>query len=91
MVVPLGQRYQQTLVLLKKVNGKMEAEPLQPTFFVPMTGRAEQSRVRKNDDGIPRLLNESFELTDDEEQPLGWYYVRQAKIVSGQEAMDGER
>lgn len=91
MVVPLGERYQQTLVLLTKVNGKLQAEPLQPTFFVPMTGRAEESRVRKNDDGVPRLLNESFELIDDEDQLLGWYYVRQAKIVTDQDAMDGER
>ncbi|MCB9874796.1 MAG: protein-L-isoaspartate(D-aspartate) O-methyltransferase [Planctomycetaceae bacterium] len=91
MVVPLGERYQQSLVLLKKVNGQLEAEPLQPTFFVPMTGRAEETRVRKNDDGVPRLLNASFEDTDDEDQLLGWYYVRQAKIVSDQEAMHGER
>ena len=91
MVVPLGERYQQTLVLLKKVNGKLESEPLQPTFFVPMTGRAEDTRVRQNEDGVPRLLNASFEDTDDEDQLLGWYYVRQAKIVSDQEAMHGER
>ena len=86
MVIPLGQRYQQSLVLLKKINGKLEAEPLQPTFFVPMTGRAERSRIRKNDDGVPRLLNGSFELTDDEDQLLAWYYVRQADIVSDEEA-----
>lgn len=91
MVVPLGERYQQTLVLLKKVNGKLEAEPLQPTFFVPMTGRAEESRVRQNDDGVPRLLNASFEDTDEEDQLLGWYYVRQATIISDQEAMHGKR
>ncbi|MEX0819970.1 MAG: protein-L-isoaspartate O-methyltransferase, partial [Pirellulaceae bacterium] len=91
MVVPLGERYQQTLVLLKKVNGKLEAEPLQPTFFVPMTGRAEQLRVHTSDDGVPELLNASFEVTDDEDQLLGWYYVRQAKIVSDEEAMHGER
>jgi protein-L-isoaspartate(D-aspartate) O-methyltransferase len=91
MVVPLGERYQQSLVLLKKVNGKLESEPLQPTFFVPMTGRAEDTRVRQNDDGVPRLLNASFEDTDDDGQLLGWYYVRQAKVVSDQEAMHGER
>jgi protein-L-isoaspartate(D-aspartate) O-methyltransferase len=91
MVVPLGERYQQSLVLLKKVNGKLESEPLQPTFFVPMTGRAEDTRVRQNDDGVPRLLNASFEDTGDDGQLLGWYYVRQAKVVSDQEAMHGER
>lgn len=91
MVVPLGERYQQALVLLTKVNGKLEAETLQPTFFVPMTGRAEDTRVRKDDDGVPRLLNASFEDTDEEGQLLGWYYVRQAEVVSDQEAMHGER
>jgi protein-L-isoaspartate(D-aspartate) O-methyltransferase len=91
MVVPLGERYQQALVLLTKVNGKLESKPLQPTFFVPMTGRAEESRVRKNDEDVPQLLNASFEQTDDEDQLLAWYYVRQAKIVSDQEAMHGER
>jgi protein-L-isoaspartate(D-aspartate) O-methyltransferase len=91
MVVPLGRRYQQTMALLTKVNGKLKAEPLEPTFFVPMTGRAEQLRVRKNDDGIPRLLNASFELTDEDEQLLGWYYVRQAEVVDDEEAMHGKR
>ncbi len=91
MVVPLGERYQQTLVLLKKVNGKLQAESLQPTFFVPMTGRAEKVRDRKDDDGIPKLRNASFELTDDEDELLAWYYVRQATIVGDEEAMHGER
>ncbi len=91
MVVPLGERYQQTLVLFKKVNGKLEAEPLQPTFFVPMTGRAEQLRLRKDDRGIPELLNAGFETTDDEGQLLGWYYVRQAEIVSDESAMEGRQ
>ncbi|MEO8498093.1 MAG: protein-L-isoaspartate(D-aspartate) O-methyltransferase, partial [Planctomycetota bacterium] len=91
MVVPLGERYQQTLVLLKKVNGKLESEPLQPTFFVPMTGRAEDLRVQKNEEGVPQLLNAGFEQTDDEDQLLGWYYVRQGTIVKDEEAMEGER
>ena len=38
LVVPLGKRYQQTLYLFKKVKGVLQAEPLQPTFFVPMMG-----------------------------------------------------
>ena len=70
MVIPVGERFQQTLVLYKKVNGKLEAEPLQPTFFVPMTGRAEELRAKKSNDGVPRLLNGGFEVTDDDEQLL---------------------
>jgi len=91
MVIPLGERYQQTLMLLKKVNGKLEAEPLQPTFFVPMTGRAEQLRTRKDDSGIPQLLNASFETTNPDDELLGWYYVRQAEVVSDEPAMDGKQ
>ncbi len=90
MVIPVGERFQQTLVLYTKVNGKLQAEPLEPTFFVPMTGRAEELRARKNDDGIPRLLNGSFELTDDEGALLGWYYVRQAEIQAEYEAPAGK-
>jgi protein-L-isoaspartate(D-aspartate) O-methyltransferase len=90
MVIPVGQRYQQTLVLFKKVNGMLEAEPLQPTFFVPMTGRAERLRAKKNDDGIPRLLNGGFEVTDDDDELLAWYYVRQAEVKRTSEAPSGE-
>jgi protein-L-isoaspartate(D-aspartate) O-methyltransferase len=90
MVIPVGQRYQQTLMLFKKVNGKLEAEPLQPTFFVPMTGRAEQLRSKKNDDRVPQLLNGDFEVTDDDDQLLAWYYVRQAEITRTSEAPRGE-
>ena len=60
LVVPLGQRYQQTLYLFKKVNGVLQAEPLQPTFFVPMMGRAEDERVVQTDAGEPVLVNGDF-------------------------------
>ncbi len=89
MVVPLGERYQQTLYLLKKVKGKMETEALEPTFFVPMTGQAEELRNKKNDDGVPRLLNGSFELDSVNGVPAGWYYVRQASIVEEPRAPEG--
>jgi protein-L-isoaspartate(D-aspartate) O-methyltransferase len=91
MVIPLGERFQQTLYVFQKTNGKLESERLEPTFFVPMTGQAEQVRVKKDDAGIPRLLNASFEATADGDQLVGWYYVRQAEIVAGTEAVDGNR
>jgi protein-L-isoaspartate(D-aspartate) O-methyltransferase len=79
LVVPLGQRYQQTLYLFTKVNGALEAEPLQPTFFVPMMGRAEEERELPAEPGEPVLVNGDFKnvLSD---QPVGWYYVRQGKV-----------
>lgn len=90
MVIPLGERFQQTLYLFKKTNGKLEAEPLEPTFFVPMTGRAEEVRVKKEDTGIPRLVNASFESADDKQLPVGWYYVRQGLVVATSDAVDGQ-
>jgi protein-L-isoaspartate(D-aspartate) O-methyltransferase len=79
LVVPLGERYQQTLYLFKKVHGVLQAEPLQPTFFVPMTGRAEGDRVVQADAGEPVLANGDFKHVAGD-QPVGWYYVRQGKV-----------
>ena len=44
MVIPVGERYQQTMYLMKKVGGKLEREALRPTLFVPMTGKAQSER-----------------------------------------------
>jgi protein-L-isoaspartate(D-aspartate) O-methyltransferase len=91
MVIPLGERYEQTLYLYKKVNGKLEAEPLQGTFFVPMTGQAEDKRVQRDDDGRPDLRNGSFEDIIGDGEPAAWYYVRQAKVASARGAPDGDK
>jgi protein-L-isoaspartate(D-aspartate) O-methyltransferase len=82
LVVPLGQRYQQTLYLFTKVNGVLQAESLQPTFFVPMMGRAEGERVVPADTGEPVLVNGDFSQLPNG-QPTGWYYLRQAKVEPG--------
>jgi protein-L-isoaspartate(D-aspartate) O-methyltransferase len=79
LVVPLGQRYQQTLYLFEKVKGALKAEPLQPTFFVPMMGRAEEERAAPADPGEPVLVNGDFQDAPGD-QPAGWYYLRQAKV-----------
>jgi protein-L-isoaspartate(D-aspartate) O-methyltransferase len=80
LVVPLGQRYQQTLYLYKKVDGALQAEPLQPTFFVPMMGQAEGERVAQPEAGEPLLVNGDFKDVASTDQPAGWYYVRQGKV-----------
>jgi protein-L-isoaspartate(D-aspartate) O-methyltransferase len=80
LVIPLGQRYQQTLYLFKKAGGILKAEPLQPTFFVPMMGRAEGERVVQADTGEPALINGDFKNLSGDNQPVGWYYIRQGKI-----------
>lgn len=82
LVVPLGQRYQQSLYLFKKVDGVLKSEPLQPTYFVPMVGRAEDERVVQADPGKPVLVNGDFKKLSGD-QPVGWYYIRQGKVETG--------
>ncbi|GAG34273.1 unnamed protein product, partial [marine sediment metagenome] len=57
MVIPVGERHQQNLVLLKKVNGKLVPSALRPTLFVPMTGQAEDQREIMPDPANPEILN----------------------------------
>jgi protein-L-isoaspartate(D-aspartate) O-methyltransferase len=88
MVIPVGERYQQTLYLLHKVDGKLEEKRLEPTLFVPMTGEAETQRNQQPDPLHPALINGDFEVTG--EQPVdipGWYYGRQVEQISGDAAV----
>jgi protein-L-isoaspartate(D-aspartate) O-methyltransferase len=94
MVVPVGERYQQTLHLLRKHDGKLEQEALRATLFVPMTGEAEAERAVQPDAQHPHVVNGSFEetLKDDQgtEQPAGWHYLRQVTLEAGDDAPDGK-
>lgn len=98
MVIPLGERYQQTLYLFRKHEGKLEQTALRPTLFVPMTGAAESERQVKPDPERPALVNGGFEelaesLEDEpaERLPRGWHYLRQAELVQDPRAPQGER
>jgi protein-L-isoaspartate(D-aspartate) O-methyltransferase len=94
MVVPIGERYQQSLTLFRKVDGKLEKEVLRPTLFVPMTGTAESQRKVKPDPLNPTLVNGSYEQTTEEDKvvvPVAWHYVRQAKVVEDPMSPAGER
>ena len=90
MVIPVGQRYQQTLYLMQKRNGKLERESLRPTLFVPMTGAAEKTRELLPDPENPTLSNTGFE-----KEPLAtgflpdWYYQRQATQITSTAAPEG--
>jgi protein-L-isoaspartate(D-aspartate) O-methyltransferase len=77
MVIPVGERYQQTLYLMRKKGGKLEREALRPTLFVPMTGEAEEKRKVQADSSNPSLVNGDFEeaLLKSGDVP-GWYYQR---------------
>jgi protein-L-isoaspartate(D-aspartate) O-methyltransferase len=64
MIVPVGERYQQTLYLFHKQDGKLKKLALLPTLFVPMTGTAEADRVVKPDPAHPAINNGGFEQTE---------------------------
>jgi protein-L-isoaspartate(D-aspartate) O-methyltransferase len=91
LVVPVGERFRQTLYLMRKKDGKLEREALLPTLFVPMTGRAEDTRKVKPDPANPQVDNGSFEekAFDSGAQP-GWYYEKQISWDSPPDAPDGK-
>jgi len=80
MIIPVGERYQQTLMLMRKNGQQLEREALRPTLFVPMTGAAEDRRKIKADPTKPALVNGDFEdhLLSTGDVP-GWYYQRGLK------------
>lgn len=81
LVIPVGQRYQQTLYRYRKVDGKLEGEPLRPTLFVPMLGTAEQAREADTPQGFSPVVNGDFEERLQEHGFVqGWYYQRQASL-----------
>ncbi len=90
IMIPVGERFQQTLVRLTKKGTQLEREPLQATFFVPMTGESEEQRRVKPDNTQPGLAEGSFEATiGDTDQPAAWYYIREGKVVAAADAPDG--
>src|SRR5262245_2489075 len=93
MIVPVGERYSQTLYKLRKKGGKLESEALIPTLFVPMTGKAEEIREKQPDAANPSVFNGSFEEDaskfKDGAQP-GWYYERQVAWKADAKSPDGQ-
>ena len=91
LVVPVGERFRQTLYLMRKKDGKLESEALLPTLFVPMTGKAEDNRQVKPDPANPQVDNGSFEEKAFESgaQP-GWYYEKQLTWQEAATSPDGK-
>jgi protein-L-isoaspartate(D-aspartate) O-methyltransferase len=91
IVVPVGERFRQTLFLMRKKDGKLEREALLPTLFVPMTGKAEDNRRVKPDPANPQVDNGSFEekAFPSGAQP-GWYYEKQIAWEEKANAPDGK-
>jgi protein-L-isoaspartate(D-aspartate) O-methyltransferase len=91
MIIPVGERYEQSLTRVTKRNGKLQREPLQATLFVPMTGKAEESRRVQPDPLHPKIHNGGFEdLLANTDRPAGWHYLRKAKVVSDGKAPEGK-
>ena len=91
IVIPVGERFQQTLYRFTKVNQQLQREPLQATFFVPMTGQAESQRQVQPDLSQPQLVHSGFESTQEgSQQPAGWYYVREGQVTADAEAPEGQ-
>ena len=91
MVIPCGERYQQTLYLFKKTKGKMVSEALQPTLFVPMTGKAEAGREVLPNPAKPAIQNGGFEsIEGDPPVPTAWHYQRQLEVVADKDAPEGK-
>ena len=92
LVIPVGERYEQTLVLLEKTSGGLVRTELVPSLFVPMTGRAEAARVEQPDGSRPQLANAGFEeLLPDGQTPTAWYYGRQESLVAAEDTPEGSR
>jgi protein-L-isoaspartate(D-aspartate) O-methyltransferase len=92
MVIPIGERYQQTLYRYRKEGGQLKSESLRPTLFVPMTGSAEEKRHVKPDPASPTIKNGSFEQAADKQDVVpGWYYARQVELVDSDSSPRGSR
>ena len=92
LIVPVGERYQQTLYLFRKQADKLVSEELRPTLFVPMTGAAEQRRQVQPDPLAPQVVNGGFEaeLSKTGQMP-GWYYQRQFEVAQDTNSPAGEQ
>ena len=92
MIIPVGERYQQTLYLLTKKDGKLVPEKLIPTLFVPMTGLAESGRRIQPDPANPGVANGDFEeVLNKEGKPAGWHYQRQLELIEAADGPSGSR
>lgn len=85
MIIPMGERYQQSFFLMKKEDGALVEEKLVSTLFVPMTGGAEEIRRVKPNPNRPVVVNGGFETDANEDGRIdGWHYQRQSSMCSDQ-------
>ncbi len=84
MVIPVGERFAQSLVRITRHGDEFVRETLEPTLFVPMTGAAEEARRILPEGGRPAIVNGGFEevVGDASLAPAVWYYGRQASVAA---------
>jgi protein-L-isoaspartate(D-aspartate) O-methyltransferase len=81
LIVPEGERYEQTFYLYEKREGQLVKTRLLPALFVPMTGDAEKARQVLPDPKHPEINNGGFEIDNDGDgHPIGWHYQRQLTL-----------
>ncbi|MGV3606304.1 MAG: protein-L-isoaspartate O-methyltransferase [Planctomycetaceae bacterium] len=94
LLIPVGDDYDQTMYLMKKVNGQLETVSMWPTLLVPMKGRAEELRSSSSEKPRPPSINNGgFEeiVPGSDNLPAHWTYVRQAKVIEGERFPEGNR
>ncbi|MDR1141442.1 MAG: protein-L-isoaspartate(D-aspartate) O-methyltransferase, partial [Planctomycetaceae bacterium] len=91
MIIPVGERFQQSFYLCKKVNGKLNKERLSQTLFVPMTGEAEEQRAVQPDAKNPVLIGGNFNEVREDGSPIGWHYARNVEILTVNDAPNGNK
>ena len=83
MIIPVGERYQQTLYRVTKHGAELTREPLEATLFVPMTGAAETGRAVKPDPLHPAIVNGSFEQLVGDSELAGGMALSAASQTNG--------
>jgi protein-L-isoaspartate(D-aspartate) O-methyltransferase len=81
LIIPVGSRYDQEMVLLEKKEGRLIRKQLMPTYFVPMTGQSDKERTVKPDPLNPKIRNGGFEEREEDGQLAAWYNQRQLTLV----------
>ncbi|MBI3840253.1 MAG: protein-L-isoaspartate(D-aspartate) O-methyltransferase [Planctomycetia bacterium] len=88
MIVPEGERFQQTLYLFQKRDGKLTKAALLPVLFVPMTGKAEAGRQVQPDPANPAIHNGGFEEIETAKNELGSAEAGSDKPAGSKDALE---
>ncbi|MDR0703512.1 MAG: protein-L-isoaspartate(D-aspartate) O-methyltransferase [Planctomycetaceae bacterium] len=91
MIIPVGERFQQSFYLCQKVNGKLNKERLNQTLFVPMTGKAEEQRTVQPDVKNPTIIGGDFNEVREDGLPVGWHYARNVEILTLNDVSGGKK